>query len=238
MELLSKVSKLKVNINEEISKSERPESMLAQLITEMRQQVPKLKKEINTVQKEEDRLFTQFQREQRLSSEWEKKAMIAVKAGDDELAKEALERKAEHDEVVLQYQRQWQSQRQELQDLKKALRQLQLKIEEAERKKNLLRGQRKKREVQRNIQSAASFLNKECALEIFRQMTLEREELSEIKAEFLKETLNDLKTKFELLETKTKKEQSLEALKRKMGLLPEPGKPLLTSPNKEKNQLK
>ena len=64
--------------------------------------------------------------------------MLAVKAGKDDLAKEALLRKQEYDGYAASFQKEFESQHASVEQLKDALRQLQAKIEEAGRKKNLL----------------------------------------------------------------------------------------------------
>src|SRR5688500_2869071 len=85
-----------------------------------------------------ERLPKQYEAERALAAEWEKKAMMAVRAGDDVLAKEALARRQEHDGLATQYKEQWDKQKAAVDQLKNALRQLNNKIEEAKRKKNVL----------------------------------------------------------------------------------------------------
>ena len=63
------------------------------------------------------------------ASEWEKKAMLAIRAGDDALARAALARKADHDEVAGQLKDQWEAQKTSVENLKGALRGLDNKIE-------------------------------------------------------------------------------------------------------------
>jgi phage shock protein A len=85
--------------------------------------------------------------------------MLAVKAGKDDLAKEALVRKQEYDGYAASFQKEYESQHASVEQLKDALRQLQSKIEEASRKKNLLIARAKRAEAQKQIQQTMGSLS-------------------------------------------------------------------------------
>ena len=142
---------LKANINELISKAEDPEKILNQLILDMKEQLINAKKQVAVAIADEKRLKKQLDAELHQASEWEKKAMMAVRAGRDDLAKEALSRKQEHNELSEEYQKQWQAQKAAADKLRDSLRQLNNKIEEAKRKKNLLIARKKRAEAQQTI---------------------------------------------------------------------------------------
>ena len=89
-------SLIKSNLNDLISKAEDPEKMLNQVLIDMRNQLVEAKKQVAVAIADEKRLGKQLDQEVAASQEWERKAMLAVRAGDDGLAKEALARKAEH----------------------------------------------------------------------------------------------------------------------------------------------
>ena len=61
---------------------------------------PDLAKERERLVQHGERLRKQMAQEQALAVEWEKKAMLAIKAGNDDLAKQALQRKAEHERAA------------------------------------------------------------------------------------------------------------------------------------------
>ena len=143
---------IKSNINDLITKAEDPEKMLGQVLMEMQQQLVEAKKAVAIAIADEKKLQKQYTSETDKSKEWERKAMVAVRAGDDNLAKEALSRKQEHDKMQLELQRQWQSQKDAVEKLKDQLRTLNDKIEEAKRKKNILIARQKRAEAQKAIQ--------------------------------------------------------------------------------------
>ena len=129
---------LKSNVNDLINKAEDPEKMLNQMLIDMQQQLVDAKKQVAVAIADEKRLRKQYENERKLAVEWEKKAMLAVKAGNDGLAKQALARKTEHEKTAVGYEQQWQAQKAAVDQLKGALQGLNNKIQEAKRKKNLL----------------------------------------------------------------------------------------------------
>ena len=84
---------LKSNVNDAISRAEDPEKMLNQMLLDMQSQMVEAKKQVAVAIADEKRLQKQFEQEKQLSVEWEKKAMMAIKAGNDDLAKQALLRR-------------------------------------------------------------------------------------------------------------------------------------------------
>ena len=168
---------VKSNLNDMISKSENPEKMLSQVIVDMNQQLIESKKSVASSIADEKRLERQMRNNQSLAREWEEKARLAVKAGKDNLAKEALLRKQEFDNLYNQYKPQWDSQHEAVEKLKTALRQLQQKIEEAQRKKNLLVARSKRAKAQKKIQETVSGLSDNSAFEVFDRMAAKVERL-------------------------------------------------------------
>ena len=213
---------LKANINDVISKAEDPEKILNQLILDMKEQLINAKKQVAVAIADEKRLKKQYDAEAQKAAEWEKKAMLAVRAGRDDLAKEALSRKQEHGELASEYQKQWQAQKAAADKLRDSLRMLNNKIEEANRKKNLLIARKKRAEAQQTIQETMSGLNDTSAFDTFGRMA-EKIEQMEAEAEASAELAegfsgDDLASKFEDLEADHGADEALAALKAKMGM--------------------
>jgi phage shock protein A len=232
MGIFSRLAQLiKSNLNDLISKSEDPEKMLNQVVLEMSNQLIEAKKQVATSIADEKRLAKQLEQEQANAAEWERRAMMALRAGNEELAKEALGRKKEHDQLAGTYQDQWTKQKAAVEQLKRALRMLNDKIEEAKRKKNVLIARKKRAEAQKSIQETMSGLRDQSAFETFDrmagkidQMEAEAEAASEIQEEYTGDTLA---SQFANLEKTAGADEEMLALKRKMGLLPpeEPAAP-------------
>lgn len=218
---------IKSNINDLITKAEDPEKMLNQVLLEMQQQLADAKKAVAVAIADEKKLQKQYTAESEKAKEWERKAMVAVRAGDDGLARQALGRKQEHDNITEQYQQQWVAQKQAVEKLKDALRLLNNKIEEAKRKKNILIARKKRAEAQQQIASTMQGLGDTSAFDTFDRMS-ERIALMEAEAEAGAELAGELsgdtlESKFMALEAGGGGEDdALAELKAKMGLLEAP----------------
>jgi phage shock protein A len=213
---------LKANINALISKAEDPEKMLNQLIMDMNEQLLEAKKQVAMSIADEKKLERQALENKAQGADWEKKAMLAVKAGKDDLAKEALVRKQEYDGYAASFQKEFESQHASVEQLKDALRQLQGKIEEASRKKNLLIARAKRAEAQKQIQQTMGSLSGNSSFDTFDRMEQKVDQI-EAEAEALKElgavtADQKLEDKFRELEASdTSSDKLLEDLKAKMG---------------------
>jgi phage shock protein A len=225
MGIFSRLAQLiKSNLNDLISRSEDPEKMLNQVVLDMSNQLTEAKKQVAASIADEKRLAKQFEQETANATEWERRAMMALRAGNEELAKEALARKKEHDALATTFKDQWTKQKAAVDQLKRALRMLNDKIEEAKRKKNVLVARKKRAEAQKAIQETMSGLKDQSAFETFDRMAGKIDQLeaeAEAGAELQEEYTGDvLATQFANLEKSAGQEDDLLALKRKMGLAP------------------
>jgi len=236
MGIFSRLAQLiKSNLNDLISRSEDPEKMLNQVVLDMNNQLVEAKKQVAASIADEKRLAKQFDQEAANAQEWERKAMLALRAGNEPLAKEALARKREYDELTATLKDQWTKQKTAVEQLKKALRLLNDKIEEAKRKRNVLIARKKRAEAQRAIQETMSGLRDQSAFETFDRMSQKIDQIeaeAEAESDLAEEYTGDtLSSQFQQLERSHTGEDDLVALKRKMGMLPpeeahEPAQPV------------
>src|SRR3954471_18477154 len=107
MGIFARITRLiKANLNALISGAEDPEKLLTQILEDMSKQLMEAKQQVAVAIADEKRLQKQAQAEREKVTEWERRAMLAVRAGNDQLAKEALARKAEVVALADQYQAQ------------------------------------------------------------------------------------------------------------------------------------
>lgn len=217
-------SLIKSNLNDLISKSEDPEKMLNQVILEMNTQLGEAKKQVALSIADEKRLAKQFETERATAEEWERKAMMAVRAGDDGLAKEALLRQREHESLSAEFERQWQKQKTAVEQLKTALKTLNNKIEEAKRKKNVLVARKKRAEAQKAIHETMQGLSNDSAFDTFNRMEekiVQMEAEADAQTEVAEQYSGDaLSQRFKDLEVSKGADMALDELKRKMGVSP------------------
>lgn len=230
-------------INAIIGRAEDPQKMLEQLVMDMRGQLAKTKQDVAAAIADEKKLQGQVDREKKQSEEWERRAMLAVQEGRDDLAKQALLRYNEHLQHAQSLHETWIKHKADTETLKDQLRSLNDKIEEAKRKKNILIARARRAEAQGRIQETLSSMSDKSAFESFDRMAeriedMERQALAA--AELAGELTGDsLAKQFEQLEYRGSADQQLLDLKKKMGMLPagEPAVPRQLSTGKGQDQV-
>ncbi|MBN1696898.1 MAG: PspA/IM30 family protein [Spirochaetales bacterium] len=211
----------KANINDLISKAEDPEKMLNQMIIDMNEHLIDAKKGVASAIADEKRLERQMNENLQKAQEWEGKAMIALKAGKEDLAKQALLRKQEYANYHGELKPQWEAQHAAVSKLKDSLRALQQKIEEAQRKKNILIARAKRAETTKKIQQTMGSMANNNAFAVFDRMSQKVDRI-EAEADALGEledmsASSDLDKQFKELESSgTSADLLLEELKAKM----------------------
>lgn len=217
---------IKANLNDLIDKAEDPIKMLDQAVIDMANQLIEAKKQVAVAIADEKRLAKQAESKQAKAAEWERRAMMAVRAGDDALAMEALQRKKEHEQLSTTFKDQWSKQKNQVDQLKMALRVLNAKIEEAKRKKQVLKAQFQRAKATKHIQETLQGLSESQGFSAFEraeekvlQMEAEADAASELAEEY---TGDNLEHRFDRMEVVHGAEADLSALKQKMGLAPAP----------------
>ena len=206
-----------------ISRAENPCRCCIQLIVDMRSQLDKARQQVAQAIADEKKLEADSIAMKKQAEDWERRAMLAVQEGRDDLAKQALMRYNEALQGAQQLHETWVKSKTETDSLKASLRQLNDKIEEAKRKKNILIARARRAEAQQRIQETLSGMGDKSAFESFERMQ-EKIEANERKAiasaELNEEMTGDsLAKQFEQLEYHGSSDQQLLELKAKMGAI-------------------
>jgi phage shock protein A len=222
---------LRSNINDLIARAENPEKMLNQVIEDMRGQLAKARQEVAVAIADAAKLKKQAEDEQKQAQDWEQRAMLAVRQGRDDLARQALVRHQEHAVRAQELFSTWQRHQEDTEKLRDALRQLNEKIQEAQRKKNLLIAQQRRAQAQRRIHETMSGLSDSSAFEAFDRMAdrIQQNERLALAAASVSEELtgDNLEREFKQLETGGGDaiDYKLLEMKQQMGLLAAPAPP-------------
>lgn len=227
MGIFSRLSTLiRSNFSFLLSKAEDPEKMLVQTIQDMRAQLIRAKQEVASAIADERKLHATMIGEKRAAEEWQRRAVLAVREGRDDLAKQALLRVEEHQDRSARMEEQWNVLAHQTENLKGSLRDLNDKIEEAKRKKNLLMARQRRVEAQKRIHGTLSGMAENSAFETFERIAeqveqTERELLAsqEVQHSLKGDTLDE---EFKRLEAgeEFQAEGRLIALKKELGILP------------------
>jgi len=95
---------LSANINDLIDKAEDPEKMVKQIIIDMEEELQKATQGLGQIMASERQMRKQVEDAAAQSKMWEDRAKAALKAGDENLASQAVEGKLKADGGLKQYQ--------------------------------------------------------------------------------------------------------------------------------------
>jgi len=140
---------VKANLNDLLGKAENPEKILRQLILDMESELANARDQVAAVIREGKRLRMLGIENEKLAEKWQKKAVLAIRYGKDDLAKEALLRKRSASVLAEDYKRETDLHEGVLASLKSAQKTLEAKIQEARRKKDELIMKKRQKEVDR-----------------------------------------------------------------------------------------
>jgi len=217
MSLLERVTTLiRANLNDLLDRAEDPEKMIKQIILDMQNQLIQVKTQVAAAIADEQKLYQRYLQNQEEADKWQKKAELAVSKGDDELAKEALQRRNSYQSVADGFKAQYEEQKQQVEVLKSALEKLEAKIDEAERKKDLLIARARRADAEKAIHETVAGIGQAGAFESFERME-EKVQEKEARAKAAAELDTDsLEEKFAALEQESNVDQQLEELKAKL----------------------
>jgi phage shock protein A len=140
MGILDRISRLvSSNVNAAIDKMSDPGKQIDQLVLDMEQQLRSARQEVHTALAQEKRARTRAESLAKSSREWEERAERAVRAGDDNLAKEALARKAQIDAEGQDATHSLVEAQTYAEKLTAALKQLEARIQEVKARKETLK---------------------------------------------------------------------------------------------------
>jgi phage shock protein A len=126
------------NINALLDRAENPEWMIAQIIREMEQGLASAKGYAATAIAAERRIGRELEQNRLQAEHWKAKAREALAADREDLARRALARKMEHEDLVQSLERQHLESLQTCQTVRTALHALEARLAEAHRKQRTL----------------------------------------------------------------------------------------------------
>jgi phage shock protein A len=145
MALLERVATLvRANLNDLIDKAEDPEKLIKQVILDMQNQLLQVKTQVAISIADQHLLIKKKKENEDLADEWVRKAELAVDKKQDDLARAALERSMTAKNVATSFAEQVADQTAQVENLKTALRKLELKLAEAQNKSDVLIAQHRR----------------------------------------------------------------------------------------------
>ncbi|MBN1484443.1 MAG: PspA/IM30 family protein [Chloroflexia bacterium] len=139
------------NLNAMLDKAEDPEKMVNEYLRQMQDQLYETRTAVAAAMADENKLHRLWTSNQAMADEWESKATAALQAEKEDLAKQALIRRRGYLQLAESYQKQYESQDQQVEELRDALAKLEAKIAEAKARRELIIAKKHQAETQEAI---------------------------------------------------------------------------------------
>jgi phage shock protein A len=174
------ISVVRANLNALLNRAEDPTKMLEQTLIDMEAAYRKAKDQVARSVADQKRLEKSLADQNKEVGRWNGRAVQAVEKGDDDLAKEALRRKGEHARIAAQFDHELGAHAVNVDNLKSGLRDLERKISEIKRKKNLLVSKQKRATAQDQIYKTIEGIQDAGALDTIQRMEDKIEEMAHL----------------------------------------------------------
>ena len=171
MTILDRLSRLlRANVNDLISQAEDPSKIIEQTLRDMRDAYSQARVEVAGAMAQQAKLEREATTNRRMAEEYGKKAEEAMRAGSEDLAREALRRKQNHADVAAGFDDQLKISTSQVDQLKTQLRALEAKIDEMESKEQLLQARHQTAKASETLEKASGFDKSGGAVSAFEDM--------------------------------------------------------------------
>jgi len=211
----------KSNVNDALDNAEDPEKMLKQMVLEMEESVNKATLAVAGAIANEKSLERQFEKARNEQQDWEQKAMQALQAGREDLAKAALEKKAIAERNFKDLDPIYQQAKASSNKMREQLNQLKAKLDEARSRQGTLIARSQAAKAQKQIAQSFSGVGSDAFGKFDKyEAKIEKTEAEADAFQQLAGDNTDLDQEFRKLEKSSTVDNDLLALKAKMGMLP------------------
>ncbi len=220
MSILDRLSRLiRANINDLISRAEDPEKIIGQALEDMKNAWRQARGEVAGAIAELKKLERERDSYAEQASAWKDKAQEALRMNREDLAREALRRKGQADDLARGFGEQIESQGRMVERLKTQLRALEAKIQEAESKKQLLVARQRGVEAAEAVRRMeATSLDASPAVGAFQDMEARIQAMEDKHKALAEIDQNEVDKELEALEKSKNVDEELNNLKHEIGL--------------------
>ncbi|MDB9356496.1 PspA/IM30 family protein, partial [Nodularia spumigena CS-587/03] len=158
------------NLNDLVNKAEDPEKILEQAILEMQEDLVQLRQGVAQTIAAQKRTEKQYNDAQNEINKWQRNAQLALTKGDENLARQALERKKSFSDTAGALKTSLDQQTTQTETLKRNLIQLESKISEAKTKKEMLKARITSAKAQEQLQGMVRGMSTSSGMAAFERM--------------------------------------------------------------------
>ncbi|MDT9274837.1 MAG: PspA/IM30 family protein [Limnospira sp. PMC 737.11] len=211
---------VRANLNDLVNKAEDPEKILEQAVIEMQEDLIQLRQAVAQTIAQQKRSQQQYNQAQSQANQWQSRAQLALQKGDENLAREALQRKKGYVETANTLEISLRQQTEQVETLKRNLVSLESKISEAKTKKNMLKARAQAAKANEQLNNLLGGINTSSATSAFERME-EKVMIQEAKSQATAElTGSDLEEQFIKLEAGSDVDDELAAMKAQLAGAP------------------
>jgi len=223
MGIFSRIADIfKSNVNDALDKAEDPEKMLKQMVLEMEESVNKATLAVANAIANEKSLERKLEKARNEKKDWEQKAVQALQAGREDLAKAALEKKAIAERNVIDLEPIYQQAKATSDKMRTQLNSLKAKLEEARSRQSTLIARSQAAKAQKQIAQSFSGVGSDAFSKFDKfEGKIEKLESEATAFEQLAGENTKLEDEFKMLSTSSNVDADLLELKAKLGMLPE-----------------
>lgn len=225
MNLFDRFSRVaKSNLNNVLKTLEDPEKIMTQALEDMQGDLVKVRQSYAEVTATQRRMLKQKEQAEALSQDWYKRAQLALEKGNDDLAREALSRKAQQADEAASLQSQIDNQAASIDKLYEGMQMLEKKILESKAKKEQMVARARTAQSTQKVNDMLGGLTGGTSMDAFSRME-EKVEALEASAEVSAEmgavggnalpgsAASSLENEFKMLEASSTVDDELAAMK-------------------------
>jgi len=184
MGLFKRISDIiSANLNELVEGLEDPETMLRQAIREMEESISEVTHQTAKAMANDKTLSRELERNRQQVEQWQSRAVAAVEADDDELARRALSRKNEYAKVAAALEDQLESAREATTTLRRQLDAMKAKLSEAKRNLATLSARKRAADFRKRMETQAAGLTTEVDEDAFAKFERMKSKVEQAEAE-------------------------------------------------------
>jgi phage shock protein A len=219
MGLLDRVRNIvRANVNDALTRAEDPVKALDAMIGEWNADLVRVRQAASLAIAAQNRLQAEYDQRQAAAEEWQRRAVLAVDRGDDNLARQALTRKLQYQKEADQLDQSLQAQSGHLDELRSNVQDLEDRVQQAVMQRNQLVARYRGAEATRALEEQLSKTGGgQQALQRLETKTVDAEAQAAAYHELSRDPLDD---KFAQLERGTSVDDELATLKKERALGP------------------
>lgn len=207
------------SLNALLNKAEDPEKIMNQVVLELGENMQEVRKQLASAMRDYAQLEKKLAQNIALVEDYDNKAMLALKNGNEELALEALRRKESTEIFVASLQNEVNEQNRLIEQLKENFKVLETRVEEARTRKGILIAQNRRAEAKiKSTKSITATDKQEQLLEAFDRMAEKIADTEDMAVAINMVTQQSFDERFNNLQKEDSAQRRLDEMKRRLGM--------------------